>query len=321
MYSRANYTVVGVFVLLFGAGLIWFALWLGKYGTYREFDLYKIEMRESVSGLSKDSVVKFHGVDIGRVKEIRINPDDIEKIEIFVEIKKGIPIKEDMVASLQLLGVTGLMSISIEGGSNEAKTLVPTKDHIPVIPTAPSWMSKAKQNIGNLSEQIVKLLNQGEKLLTDKNIKNLEKILVHMENITSRGGEFMAKSIDTISEINATATTFNSSAVRLTDRLVSLSDDITEALDQTNSSLAKIQNSTDPVLKKLMTTVKNFNRVTLRVEKTLKRGDYNLKKIFEPMLVDIELMSNQISEIMKEIDRSPSDMIFKSRKRRKAPGE
>ena len=74
MYSRINYTTVGIFVLIFATGMVWFAFWLAKYGLQQEFDYYKIQMTESVSGLSKDSTVKVHGVDVGSVSEIRINP-------------------------------------------------------------------------------------------------------------------------------------------------------------------------------------------------------------------------------------------------------
>ena len=98
MYSKVNYTIVGVFVLLFGAGMVWFAFWLAKYDLQEEYDIYRLEMKESIAGLSIDSNVKLHGVDIGRVLKIQINPQDIEIVEVLVEIKKGIPIKEDMIA-------------------------------------------------------------------------------------------------------------------------------------------------------------------------------------------------------------------------------
>lgn len=49
MYSKVNYTVVGVFVLLFGIGVVWFAFWLGKYGMEDEYYTYKLEMSDSVS--------------------------------------------------------------------------------------------------------------------------------------------------------------------------------------------------------------------------------------------------------------------------------
>jgi len=321
MYSKANYTIVGMFVLLFGAGLIWFALWLGKYGAYREFDTYKIEMTESVSGLSRDSVVKFHGVDIGRVSDIRINPENIENIEILVKIKRGVPIKEDMIAYVQMMGLTGLMSIEIDGGSNEAKTLVPTDEYIPLIPTAPSWMSVAKKGLGNFSEKITKLIEQGQKLFTDNNIEKLEKILEHIEKITSHGEALEFKVMDSIDEINRTVVAFRTATSTLTEQFDLFTNTTVEEMKKANSSLGDIKKLTTPVLKKLMRTVKNFNRVTLRVEKTLKRGDYNIKKLFEPVLVDIEIMGNQINDLMQQVERSPNDLLFKSRKTRKGPGE
>jgi len=321
MYSKANYTIVGIFVLLFGIGMVWFAIWLGKYGAYREFDTYRIEMTESISGLSKDSVVKFHGVDIGRVSEIRINPQDIEKIEIFVKIKHGVPIKENMVASVQMMGVTGLMSIEIEGGTNEAKTLQPTEDFIPTIPTAPSWISVAKKGIGNVSEKVTTLLEKGEKLLTDKNIDTFSTILKHVENMTAKGETLESQTIGLIEEFNQTVISFRHTMTELNGTFAHLTEGTLGELQQSNKTLTQFKASVDPVIKSLTKTIQNFNRVTLRVERTVRRGDYNFKKIFEPLLIDMEIMSNQINRLMQQLERSPNDLIFKSRKTRKGPGE
>ena len=133
MYSRVNYTIVGIFVLLFGAGVVLFGFWLAKYGLHESYDTYKIEMKESVSGLSKDSSVKLHGVDVGHVSQIEINPKHVDTIDIYIQIKKGVVIKEDMFATTEMIGVTGLLSIEIHGGTDTAKTLHPTDDYVPVI--------------------------------------------------------------------------------------------------------------------------------------------------------------------------------------------
>ena len=87
------------------------------------------------------------------------------------------------------------------------------------------------------------------------------------------------------------------------------------------ASFEAISKESVPTVKKLKETTRNFNRVTLKVEKSLDRGDYNIKKIFEPLLVNIEILSDQITALAKELDESPSDIFFKSRKRRKGPGE
>ena len=172
MYSKVNYTIVGLFVVLFSIGMVWFAFWLAKYGLEEDYSTYRLEMKDSIAGLSKDSNVMLRGVNIGRVRDININPNNIEMVELLLEIKKDIPIKEDMVASTQMLGVTGLLSIEIEGGTNEARTLEPTNEYIPLIYSKPSLLSKFTNNLNDMSSKLDTLLSQSEKLLSNENISD-----------------------------------------------------------------------------------------------------------------------------------------------------
>ena len=303
MYSRVNYTVVGLFVLLFGIGLVGFSFWLAKYGLQQKYDLYKIYMYESVAGLSKDSVVKLRGVDIGRVKEIRIDPEHVERVEILLNIKQGIPIKEDMIAHTSLVGVTGLLNIEIEGGSNEAKTLKPTEEYIPVIKSSSSWFDATKKDIGTLTVRLVNLLEQTDKLLSDENIETLSRILKNTEVLSAKGSLLL-------DETNSTVVAFKTAVENLNNDAGVITQVFT-----------KLGNETIPAVKKLRETTQNFNRMTLKVEKSLDRGDYDIKKIFEPLLVDMEILSEQVNALAKEFKESPSDLLFKSRKRRRGPGE
>ena len=310
MYSKVNYTIVGLFVLLFGVAMVWFAFWLAKYGLQEDFDTYRLEMKESIAGLSIDSNVKLHGVDVGRVREIHINPQNIETVEILVEIKQGIPIKEDMVAHTQMFGVTGLLSIEIDGGTNEAKTLVPTEEYIPLIQTKPSLLSKLTNSLGGLSEKLENLLAQSQKLLSDHNIETLGDILDNTEKVTARGEELEDKIIVSLEEFRVSMDNINTKFT-----------EATTDFKQMQKDFAEIKEVTVPTIDKLMETSKNFNRVTLKVEKSIDRGDYNLKKIFEPMLVDIDILLNQLNSMSRSLENNPSDLLFKSRKARKGPGE
>lgn len=303
MYSKVNYTIVGIFVLLFGAAMVWFAFWLAKYGLQEEFDTYRLEMKDSVSGLSIDSNVKLHGVNIGKVSKIQINPENIETVEVLVKIKRGIPIKEDMIASTEMFGVTGLLSIAIEGGTNGAKTLVPTKKYIPLIKTKPSLLSKLTYNLGGVTEKIEDLLIQSQKLLSDRNIETMGNILDNMEKVTAKGEELEDKVMVTMTNINT----------KLTEAITDFK--------QMQKDFADIKEVTVPTIDNLMETSKNFNRVTLKVEKSIDRGDYNFKKIFEPMLVDIDILLGQLNDMSRSLENNPSDLLFKSRKSVKGPGE
>jgi len=303
MYSKVNYAIVGLFVLLFGIGMAAFAFWLAKYGFKQHYEVYKVYTRESVAGLSRDSVVKLHGVDIGRVKEIRIDPENIERVEILLNIKEGIPITEDMVAHTVMLGVTGLLSIEIEGGTNGAKRLKPTPDHIPVIRAKPSWINTAKRDLGALVEKINTLTTKVDRLLDDRNIALFGEILENTRRATH-------KSVLVMDEANATLVSYREAIAK-----------INHDLEVATGDFSRFTNATVPAVKRLSQTIRNFNRLTLKVEKSLDRGDYNIKKIFEPLLVDIEILSDHINAMAKEFEESPSDIFFKARKTRYGPGE
>jgi len=49
MYSKVNYTLIGIFVMLFTAGVVFFAFWLGNHSLKDQYDYYLLPMKESVS--------------------------------------------------------------------------------------------------------------------------------------------------------------------------------------------------------------------------------------------------------------------------------
>jgi len=317
MYSKINYTIVGIFVLIFTTGMVWFAFWLAKYGLQQEFDYYKIQMSESVSGLSIDSTVKVHGVDVGSVSQIRINPKDVEKVELVLKINKGTPIKEDMVAFTEMYGITGISYIQISGGTNESKFLTPRDDEIPTISTSVSLIKKLGSNLGNLSDRLTLLLDQSTKFFSDQNVATMGRILENVEKVTVRGEEVEQKAIASLDEVDVTLKEFRTSMDNINKKFT----EVTTDFKQMQKDFSGIKKVTIPTIDKLMETSKNFNRVTLKVEKSLDRGDYNLKKIFEPMLVDIEVLSHQINDLAQQLEQSPNDLLFKARKPRRGPGE
>jgi phospholipid/cholesterol/gamma-HCH transport system substrate-binding protein len=57
------------------------------------------------------------------------------------------------------------------------------------------------------------------------------------------------------------------------------------------------------------------------VEKSLDRGDYSLKKILEPAVIDVQILSKELTTTSRELGQNPSNLLFKSRKQRRGPGE
>ena len=86
MARRPSHLVIGLFTsigIVIGAGLIF---WLGASKYFEKGDTYVTYFDESVQGLQVDSSVKYRGVDIGRVKQIRVAPDN-RLIEVVMKIQ------------------------------------------------------------------------------------------------------------------------------------------------------------------------------------------------------------------------------------------
>ena len=97
--------------------------------------------------------------------------------------------------------------------------------------------------------------------------------------------------------------------------------DATDNFKLMQEDFAEIKGVSIPTINSLFDTTKDFQRVTLKFEKSLDRGDYNLRKMLEPMLVDIQVLSNQLNSMTREIGQNPSSILFKSRESRRGPGE
>jgi ABC-type transport system involved in resistance to organic solvents, periplasmic component len=79
METRANYVLVGGFVLALVAGLLAFILWLAKVQFDVELKRFDIYFVGPVTGLKVGSSVSYRGISVGEVTEIEIDPENLER--------------------------------------------------------------------------------------------------------------------------------------------------------------------------------------------------------------------------------------------------
>lgn len=184
--NSIQYTLVGLFVIGLGGALIAGVLWLGAGGPGRAYQLYVVYMAESVAGLSRDGAVKYRGVDVGRVREISLAPDNPELVRLLLEVDEGTPVKQDTVATLETQGLTGLAYVNLLGGSQSAPplTAAPGKPY-PVIPSRPSVWGRLDRSLGELVDNLIEASKQLKTLLSDDNQQLLVSTLKNLNRISS----------------------------------------------------------------------------------------------------------------------------------------
>jgi phospholipid/cholesterol/gamma-HCH transport system substrate-binding protein len=124
MKTRTQKVRLGVFIFISGALLIFLILYFAANKLFEKSDVYYVSYHDvSVSGLEVGSPVNYLGIKIGTISNIFIDPQDINSIIVELSLQPGTPIKKDAYADIISLGITGLRSIEIRGGSNEADFL------------------------------------------------------------------------------------------------------------------------------------------------------------------------------------------------------
>lgn len=114
MEDKVNYSLVGAFVLLLGAALVAGVLWLAAgLGGQQEMEPYQAFIKESVAGLDLDAPVKYLGVDVGKVSQIAIDPQNPQQVRLRFMIQRGTPIRRDSVAVLKTQGLTQYCYFSV----------------------------------------------------------------------------------------------------------------------------------------------------------------------------------------------------------------
>lgn len=200
MKEKLHNVLAGLFVLALGIAFIAGILWLGAGGAGRTYQVYLVYMTESVSGLSRDSAVKYRGVDVGFVRRIEVDPANPERVRLELEIERETPVKVDTVASLEVQGLTGLAFVNLLDSTRSAEPLHETPgEPYPVIPSRPSDWGRLDQKLVTLLDDLTATSKQLNSLLSDENQALLVESLTHLRDLSATlaaGRESLARGID-----------------------------------------------------------------------------------------------------------------------------
>ncbi len=120
MNTRSTETLVGLFVLLGMAALLFLALKAANLTSFSTESTYALTARfDNIGGLKVRSPVRSAGVTVGRVTAITLDPKTFQGV-VSMDIRQGFQFPKDSSAKILTSGLLGDQYIGLEAGADEA---------------------------------------------------------------------------------------------------------------------------------------------------------------------------------------------------------
>ncbi|HJV27916.1 MAG TPA: MlaD family protein [Aromatoleum sp.] len=308
MESKVNYAVVGAFVLVLGVVLVAVVLWLASGGAFqKKYDPYLAVEDESVAGLNLNAPVKYNGVDVGRVRQIQLDPRDPNRVILTFAIERGTPIKEDTVAVLKTQGLTGIAYVELSGGTPSAPLLRATAgNRYPVIRTTPSLAARLENVLTSVLAKLDSTSNSINALLSDENRAAFSSALADIATV-ARTIAARKEALD--ASIARAATTFENSA-----RAAAKAGPVIERIGR---SAAAVEKMGDEVAR----TSASAGKTVDTVGTDLKRFSEETLPELERLLGELSVLSGSLRRLSEQTERNPNGILFGRTPVPDGPGE
>lgn len=305
MEPRASYLIVGSFVIIVAVALIGFVLWLADAQIAQERRSYAIHFDGAVTGLVVGSPVRYRGVPYGQVKRIRLDPEDIETIEVIIETPAEPRIRSDAVARLESQGVTGASFIQILGGTQEAPPLTAEEgQELPVIPAEGSSLSELLARAPVLLERLIALTDKAMTVFDEDNLRSVDAIIANTAELTRQLAEGGETFNETVANVNALVRDLDGSVERLStlleDEIVVVTDEFAATMQsfrETSAALSGASNEIELLIEENRAPVRQFTQ----------GGLYE----FSILISDLQELANSLNSVSSRLERDASGFLLR----------
>lgn len=321
METRANYIVVGIFVLVLAAGFLMFALWLARTQYVTETKRYDIYFVGPVSGLRKGAPVSYRGINVGEVIDLKIDPTNLERVVVTIEIQASTPIRTDTVASLELQGITGGTYILLSGGMQNSPPLVAKEgETYPVIASVPSRIEQVLQSAPAAVEHINLLLARANELLSPENRLAITHALQNFDTLTTSLARRSPEIEKAIADFSGTMENLRRTTAEL-DQVVAHADAAFDALGKSagnaDRTVSEIGGEVKPLIADLRQTSKSMSAMADEIQGLVHENrepvrNFSTSALVElnTVLVDIHELADHLNRVTTEMERDPARFFF-----------
>jgi phospholipid/cholesterol/gamma-HCH transport system substrate-binding protein len=300
MERNANYAAVGAFILLVTLVGALFVYWYTDSQEHRSYNRYEVYFDDSVSGLERGSAVRYLGVGVGKVVDMRIDPRDSSRVMVIVDIDSTAPISKQTVAELSLQGVTGLLFIDILQRRHSHQTLpeVPSFKY-PVIPARQSRLQAFLQSLPDLVTSIGDVVERADRLLSDDNLAAFSATLANV-NKASVGLP------ETLQHLNGLLGELRSATVQIAASAHDLHSVIDTAGPDVEATIKRLHAVADNVVK----TTDLINKVIADNRQDIRSFARDGLPELERFLREGRAAAEEIRELSNSLRQNPSQLLY-----------
>jgi len=301
MFKGDRNFAVGLFVSIAIAAFVFFVIWLtGRTGT-EEMARYTLLFGKDISGLSVGGPVKYMGMNIGSVVEMKLEQKNGIRIRVDIEILESTPVDHGTYASLALQGITGVAVVNLASDPGDHAPLEKLEgEKYPIIPVRITGFSALMASAPEIIGKLDSLLTQAGEILGEENQNAIAGTLENIENLTHS----LAEERETIAAIpgnlNLTVTEIRTTVLQLQDMITDLRPGINTTVDNIGQSSV------------------NLASLTARVDQLLAQHERDMSRFMDEGLGEAPALMNEtraalrdLEKLVMELQDDPSQIIYR----------
>ncbi len=182
MERGVNYIFIGACFVLSLVGFVVFIFWFSDSGIFKdEVAIYKSYTKRPLN-IKVDSLIKYKGINVGRVKSIGFRNSDFEEIEIIMEVRKDLPVRKNSTIRVEQNGILGSSFLALI--QNEKTDEIISDSESAILMIRSDSMSQIMDAIPGIAGKVDYLLDSANEVLSEENARHIAGILATINDAT-----------------------------------------------------------------------------------------------------------------------------------------
>jgi len=317
---RKGRLLFAAFLVIGGlAALTWYLAFLGDSATYM------VETTEPVSGLIPGSPVEFHGVQIGKVTQVKLL--DANRVGIQLRVDHSAPISRATVATvttrgLAALGFTGYGLVALENTGQESGPLTTAiGQRHPVILAGPSRVVTMDTEVAEATQAVQTIKKLLETLLDDKAVESLKRSMDGMAELTTTFERKKQRLESLIDSVEADSRDIRPLLQSLNDAktIASLKSSI-DGLAELTSTLAANTQHLESLLVNVDWDSREIRPLIGTTSATVQQLNTQVLPQFDRAIGNLNALSQKVNRMADDLSRHPAELL-QGKATRPGPGE